>query len=251
MDLVENRPACTGRSDWRRLPRASIPNPFAILGLHPASGTRMVRTFQPQAATVSLIGADGDLLGEMTRVHPDGLFAAPMPARKRRYRLRISMPDGTSSEIEDAYRFPSTLGELDLYLLGEGSHRQIYEVLGAQLRTLQGVAGTRFAVWAPNASRVSVIGDFNDWDGRRHVMRLHPGNGVWEIFIPGVGHGAFYKFELCDRNGRLLPIKTDPLARYYRGAARQRFHRVSAASTNGPTPTGRRNAAPTLAWAGP
>ena len=89
---------------------------------------------------------------------------------------------------------------MDLYLLGEGSDRYIYRKLGSHIREIQGVLGTRFAVWAPNASRVSVVGDFNSWDGRRHVMRLHPGNGIWEIFIPGVGNGALYKFELQDRN---------------------------------------------------
>ena len=113
-------------------------------------------------------------------------------------------------DTEDPYRFPSTLGEMDLYLLGEGSDRYVYRKLGAHTTTVQGVSGTRFAVWAPNASRVSVIGDFNSWDGRRHVMRLHPGNGIWEIFIPGVGNGTLYKYEITDACGSLLPLKADP-----------------------------------------
>ncbi len=104
---------------------------------------------------------------------------------------------------------------MDLYLLGEGSHQNIFATLGAHCIELLGVTGTRFGVWAPNASRVSVIGDFNDWDGKRHMMRLHPGNGIWEIFIPGVQSRAFYKFELLDRKGKLLPLKTDPLAHFY------------------------------------
>jgi 1,4-alpha-glucan branching enzyme len=104
---------------------------------------------------------------------------------------------------------------MDLYFLGEGSDRKIYQKLGAQLREIDGVDGTRFAVWAPNASRVSVIGDFNDWDGRRHVMRLHPANGIWEIFVPGVAAGARYKYELLDSNGHLLPFKTDPFATFH------------------------------------
>jgi len=146
----------------------------------------------------------------MRRVHDGGLFEAPMPPRKRSYALRVTWNSGETSTIEDPYRFGSTLGELDLYLLGEGSDAYIYQKLGAQQRTVDGVAGTRFAVWAPNASRVSVIGDFNSWDGRRNVMRLHPGNGIWEIFLPGIGNGALYKYEITDANGKLLPLKADP-----------------------------------------
>ena len=189
-------------------------DPFAVLGLHYDGKTRVVRTLQPQARAVALIDADGEDMAQMERLHDNGLFVAKMPARKRRYRLRITNHDGSRYDTEDPYRFGSSLGELDLYLLGEGSDIRIYDKLGAQVREIDGVRGTRFAVWAPNASRVSVIGDFNDWDGRRHMMRLHPANGIWEIFIPDVGSGRKYKFELLDRDGRLLPLKGDPFARY-------------------------------------
>ncbi len=185
-------------------------DPFSLLGPHNESGRRIVRTLQPGARSVELVGADGDVMGMLEREPFDGLFSGPLPPRKRTYRLRINWGGGAVQEIEDPYRFPSTLGEMDLYLLGEGSDKYIYRKLGAQRRTLLGVEGTRFAVWAPNASRVSVVGDFNSWDGRRHVMRLHPGNGIWEIFIPEVGRGALYKFEITDNRGRLLPLKADP-----------------------------------------
>ena len=190
-------------------------DPFAVLGLHRVGNTRIVRTFQPQARSVALIDAGGDTLAEMKRMHTDGLFEARMPPRKRSYRFRISNYDNSSYDIEDPYRFASSLGDLDLYLLGEGSDRRIYQKLGAQVCALDGVHGTRFAVWAPNASRTSVIGDFNDWDGRRHCMRLHPANGIWEIFLPGVVAGARYKFEMLDQNGKLLPLKTDPYGSYH------------------------------------
>jgi 1,4-alpha-glucan branching enzyme len=151
----------------------------------------------------------------MQRVHAAGIFEAGMPARKRRYRLRVYHADGSNAEIEDAYRFQPMLGDLDLYLMGQGSHRDIFNKLGAHQTVQAGVKGTFFATWAPNASRVSVIGEFNGWDGRRHVMRLHPGNGVWEIFVPGVTQGAQYKFEMLDKQGELLPFKSDPLGHYH------------------------------------
>ena len=185
-------------------------NPFAVLGIQREEGGRIVRTFQPGATAVSLIDDQGDVMGQLEPELRDGLFSGPMPANRRKYRLRVTWADGIEQDIEDPYRFPSTLGEMDLYLLGEGSDQYIYRKLGAHTTTVQGVSGTRFAVWAPNASRVSVVGDFNSWDGRRHVMRLHPGNGIWEIFIPGIGNGTLYKYEITDAHGSLLPLKADP-----------------------------------------
>ena len=185
-------------------------DPFAILGVHKVGNSRVVRTFQPRAKTVELIDADGESIDIMQKVHADGLFEVDMPPRKRRYKFRVVAFDGGITDCEDAYRFGSSLGDLDLYLLGEGSDRKIYNKLGAQLLNCEGVSGTRFAVWAPNASRVSVIGDFNDWDGRCHSMRLHPANGIWEIFLPGVSVGARYKYEMLDQHGKLLPLKNDP-----------------------------------------
>lgn len=190
-------------------------DPFAVLGLHREGNVRLVRTFQPRADSIDLVDAAGKYLVSMERVHSAGLFVAIMPGRSRRYVLRMVLAGGEQQIVEDPYRFKPTLGDLDLYLMGEGSDRQIYEKLGAKVWRQRGVQGTRFTVWAPNASRVAVVGDFNDWDGRVHVMRLHPGNGIWEIFIPAAGHGDRYKYELLDRNGKLLPLKSDPFGRYH------------------------------------
>ncbi len=115
-------------------------------------------------------------------------------------------------EADDPYRFPPLLTEIDLELLAEGNHLKLYEILGAQPRNVEGVDGVGFAVWAPNALRVSVIGDFNAWDGRRHPMRRRHRAGIWEIFIPGLWAGIPYKFELLGADGKLLPQKADPVA---------------------------------------
>ena len=189
-------------------------DPFALLGPHamPGAGT-WLRCFLPGAAQVAVIDAvSGQRLAEMTRRHDQGLFEARLANARLAYRLQVKWADGQTALIDDPYRFPPVLGDMDVWLMGEGSHLRPYEVLGATLRTMLGVAGASFAVWAPNASRVSVVGDFNFWDGRRHPMRLRRECGVWEIFLPGVGHGARYKFEICAADGRLLPLKADPYA---------------------------------------
>ena len=185
-------------------------DPFSYLGMHEEGARLVVRAFLPGAASVAVVAEDGRGLGELERVHPEGLFAGPVATEGRvSYRLHVAW-EGGEAEMEDPYRFEPVLGETDLYLFGEGNHTRLYERFGAHLLEMDGVAGTSFAVWAPNARRVSVIGDFNGWDGRRHVMRKHPGVGVWEIFLPGVAEGALYKFELKGPNGELLPLKADP-----------------------------------------
>ena len=190
-------------------------DPFALLGAHRVGDDRIVRTFQPRAKAVALIDRAGEVVATLDKVHKDGVFAGIVPPRLRNYRFRLTLFGGATLDVEDPYRFGSSLGDLDLYLLGEGSDLRIYNKLGARIMTHGGVEGTRFAVWAPNASRVSVIGDFNHWDGRCHSMRLHPANGIWEVFLPGVGAGARYKYELLDSHGHLLPLKTDPYANYH------------------------------------
>ena len=187
------------------------PDPFSFLGMHQSANGLVVRAFLPGANSVEVVSAEGDALGELDLVHPEGLFAGPISATQRSpYRLRVAWEGGGEDEIEDPYRFPQLLGEQDLYLFGEGNHLKLYDKLGAHTMELDGVAGTSFAVWAPNARRVSVVGDFNFWDGRRHAMRKHPGVGVWEIFAPGVGEGASYKYEIKGIGGDLLPLKADP-----------------------------------------
>jgi 1,4-alpha-glucan branching enzyme len=186
------------------------PDPFSFLGMHPAEeGGFTVRAFLPGASTVEVISYDGDALGDLERIHPGGLFAGVV-AQRVPYRLRVAWEGGGEAEVEDPYRFPGILGEQDLYLFGEGNHLRLYDKLGAHPMEFEGVAGTSFAVWAPNARRVSVIGEFNLWDGRKHVMRKHPGVGVWEIFVPDVGDGDLYKYEIMGPNGDLLPLKADP-----------------------------------------
>ncbi len=176
--------------------------------------TVVVRAFRPDAAQMFVVPRDaGRPEKPMVRIHPDGLFEAVIREQREPfpYRLRWTDAAGAATEAEDPYRFPSTLGELDLYLIGEGTHYRAHEKLGAHLLTLQGTAGVLFAVWAPNAERVSAVGDFNGWDGRIHPMRLHPGNGVWEIFLPGIREGALYKFEVLPKFGPPA-LKADPYA---------------------------------------
>ncbi|MGK9166424.1 1,4-alpha-glucan branching protein GlgB [Inquilinus limosus] len=208
-------PSLTAPADIAALVASDHRDPFGVLGPHPDGDGTVLRCFRPDAVAVEAVDPDsGDVLVRLDRCHPAGLFhgrvARPYPLR---YRLRIDYGfAGGVWEIEDPYRFPSSFGELDLHLLGEGTHLELYRRLGAHPRTLEGMDGTVFAVWAPNARRVAVVGDFNSWDGRLHPMRLHPGIGVWEIFLPAVGPGAAYKFEIRGPNGDLLPLKTDPFA---------------------------------------
>ena len=143
--------------------------------------------------------------------HPKvpGVFTGTVPPGP--YRLRGTAPDGTTWDFDDPYRFGPVLGEMDEYLLGEGTHRRIWKVLGAHVCTHDGARGVHFAVWAPNALRVSVVGDFNQWDGRRHPMRLRGATGVWEIFLPDLGDGARYKYEVVGPDGVALPLRADPV----------------------------------------
>jgi 1,4-alpha-glucan branching enzyme len=193
---------------WQ-LAHACLRDPFAVLGPR-ANGT--IRTFQPNAAAVSVHARrDHRLLGTLEPVQPDGLFAGAV-ASDEPYVLCIDW-HGTEQQTEDPYAFAPLLSENDLFLFNEGRLFELATTLGANPDTIDGVHGTRFAVWAPNARAVSVIGDFNIWDARRHPMRLRYPAGVWELFVPRIGPGAKYKFALTDAHGNRLPDKADPLAR--------------------------------------
>ncbi len=186
-------------------------DPFGVLGPHvQADDSTEVRAFLPGARAVQVVA--GARAWPLARRHASGVFEG-RAAAPGHYQLRVRWDDGGESLLEDPYRFGRVLGDIDVWLLGEGSHLRPYEILGAMPREMEGVAGTSFAVWAPNASRVSVVGEFNVWDGRRHAMRLRRECGVWEIFLPGVSPGERYKFELLAADGRLLPQTADPYAR--------------------------------------
>src|SRR4051812_32976434 len=183
-------------------------DPFSYLGQHHENDNTVVRVFLPDASRVAAI-EEGGTERELSRIDKAGLFAGPITGFQR-YRLRARFGDN-DVELEDPYRFPPVLSDFDLYLLGEGNHLKLYDKLGAHPMNLEGVDGVAFGVWAPNARRVSVVGDFNFWDGRRHAMRVR-GNGYWEIFVPGARAGDKYKYEIVAKSGQLLPLKSDPVA---------------------------------------
>jgi 1,4-alpha-glucan branching enzyme len=184
-------------------------DPFHYLGLHPEGDRSVVRAFLPEASNVEAIGEHGEVT-KLDRIHEAGLFTGTLPNGAKRYQLRAKFGDKVV-ELEDAYRFPPILNDYDLYLLGEGTHQRLYDKLGAHPMSIDGVDGVGFVVLAPNARRVSVVGDFNFWDARRHPMRVR-GSGYWELFIPHARSGDHYKFDIVGPHGHTLPLKSDPLA---------------------------------------
>lgn len=215
----------TFQDDLEVIASTGHPDPFRILGPHwiGRDGKRLlaIRAFRPGADEASVVWCASQAVFPAAQIHPDGVFEAVLPpgiAELREggpiaptaYRLRFRVADGTPAETQDAYAFPPILTEYDLHLFGEGTHYLNYEKLGAHVREVEGVRGVHFGVWAPNALRASVVGDFNSWDGRVHVMRSRGSTGIWEIFLPGLDEGVLYKFEILSRYNHHIGMKADP-----------------------------------------
>src|ERR1700683_908448 len=239
------RPA-PGAAEIESLVRGEHSDAFRILGPHYQTidgEDRVVwRVLRPGAASVHVLWCGQEI--EAAWVHPQGLHVAVLPkeaaegrgnrageasssgdagaqetpVRAADYTLRVAYPGSLAIVIHDAYAFPPALTDFDLHLMGEGTHYYRYEKLGAHIAEIDGIAGVQFAVWAPNARRVSVVGDFNRWDGRLHPLRNRASAGIWEIFLPHVGPGDLYKFEIIARSGELMALKADPYA--FRGDLR-------------------------------
>jgi 1,4-alpha-glucan branching enzyme len=186
-----------------------LSDPHAFLGAHPARGGVVVRAYRPDAESIRVL----PMGVELERRGGDGLFEGTVKGAELplAYELEVSYPAGDSYVLRDPYSFLPTIGELDVHLAGEGRHEQLYAKLGAHAREVDGVAGVAFAVWAPNARSVSVVGDFNGWDGRLHPMRSLGASGIWELFVPDLRPGTKYKFELRTQTGKLR-LKADPFA---------------------------------------
>ncbi|MEM6760287.1 MAG: 1,4-alpha-glucan branching protein GlgB [Pseudomonadota bacterium] len=199
------RPGYLDDATLHALQNGTHADPFSVLGPHKFKNRRWITTLQPAATEVwAHVGSAATML---ERVHGD-IFAGAVPGKT--YTLRMLYADGSAFETRDPYAFDPVLSEVDQYLIGEGTHRQLWRALGAHVRKHQGVAGTHFAVWAPNAQRVSVVGDFNVWDSRRHGMRRVGVTGIWEIFVPAVGEGTHYKYEVVGAHGQAVQ-KADPM----------------------------------------
>ncbi|MGS0736913.1 1,4-alpha-glucan branching protein GlgB [Pseudomonas sp. GG8] len=200
-----------GAADMDALIRAEHHDPFSMLGPRDdGAGGQFIRAYLPDALSVKVLSREGEQeLGTLEMSEVPGFFAGHFP-RAQPYLLKINWAGGEQI-TEDPYSFGPLLGEMDLYLFAEGNHRDLSSCLGAQVKNVDGIDGVRFSVWAPNARRVSVVGGFNNWDGRRHPMRLRHPAGVWEIFIPRLKPGEAYKYEILGANG-ILPLKADPMA---------------------------------------
>lgn len=186
--------------------------PFDILGPHLENGKLFVRAFEPDATAVEVVHGNNQRI-QMYRIHESGLYEVAIPNKNKelRYQLSVTYLSGLTTLHEDPYSFPPLFTDFDTHLMAEGSHLHIYQRLGAHIVELNGVRGVHFAVWAPNAQRVSVVGNFNNWDGRRHPMRFLTEIGVWELFLPGLGEGDIYKYEIKTHYHGYMVTKADPV----------------------------------------
>ncbi|MBA3449563.1 MAG: 1,4-alpha-glucan branching protein GlgB [Pseudaminobacter sp.] len=187
-------------------------DPFSVLGVHEAGNGLLARCFVPHAEFVTAFTLQGKKAGELSRLHDSGFFEGKLSIRKRQPLKYLARNGGGEWWLTDPYSFGPVLGPMDDYFIAEGSHLRLFDKLGAHLLWHEGVSGVHFAVWAPNAGRVSVVGDFNDWDGRRHSMRHRIDTGIWEVFVPDLDAGHPYKFEIIGPKGEKLPLKADPFA---------------------------------------
>jgi 1,4-alpha-glucan branching enzyme len=202
-------------------------DPFAVLGLHKVGRGFVSRAFVSGADTLSVHTLAGIKIGDLTKTHDAGFFEGAVTLKERQPLRFEATNAGGNWHVIDPYSFGPVLGPLDDYYVAQGTHLRLYDKMGAHVISHEGATGVHFAVWAPNAQRVSVIGDFNDWDGRRHVMRKRMGTGVWEIFLPGLDEDVKYKFEIIGADGNRLPLKADP----YAFAAELRPHTASVVSS--------------------
>jgi 1,4-alpha-glucan branching enzyme len=197
---------------------ARLADPFSLLGPHPVKDGWAVRFFIPWADQANLAFQNSAKVTDAVKLRPEGFFEATWPSSQTTppepgsYKIQGRTHEGVPFEIYDPYSFPYQLSDFDLHLMAEGRHYDTYEKLGAHLKTVNGIAGVNFAVWAPSARRVSLVTDFNAWDGRMHPMRPRGSSGIWELFIPGIGEGTIYKYEITGPAGNLLPLKSDPYA---------------------------------------
>ncbi len=207
-------PSLLSDDDFYPLIEARHCDPFRVLGLREFQNRWVARVFRPGAGKVTIVASDeSGRRFDLARIHESGLFEAALPGVSAPfpYTIEFTNPAGDRWHERDAYSFGPVLGEMDVYLFNEGTHYDIYKKLGAHVREVEGVEGVHFSVWAPSAQRLSVVGDFNSWDGRVHPMRKLVPSGVWEIFLPGVHEGAHYKFEVRGPQGEVF-LKTDPYA---------------------------------------
>src|SRR6266550_661415 len=208
---ADPKPAELSLGEIERIVAGQHHDPHSVLGAHPGPDGVIIRALRPLAASVTAVLDDGRRL-PMEHVH-QGVFAVTVPDEKvPGYRIAAAYGSGSGEDVrDDPYRYLPTLGEFDLYLIGEGRHEELWRVLGGHVREMGQTSGASFAVWAPNAHGVRVTGDFNGWDGRAYPMRSLGGSGVWELFVPGVSEGTRYKYVICGPDG-VWREKADPMA---------------------------------------